>query len=96
MLNSVLAEEKRRFLVDEKKAYLESIKIKPEEREKVCSWVNKGNSVYNNPWLLYSESGHPLDYVTAMRTVADMEENPETHKSIHSTAEDGSFTEVPF
>lgn len=96
MLNSVMIEEERQFLIDEKKTYLAKIKTTPEERGKVRSWVNKGNSVYSNPWLLYSESGYQMDYIRALRVVAEMDESFEAYNSCQSVMEDGSITVLPF
>lgn len=38
----------------------------------ILEWVKSGNSVYSNPWYLCDEGGHPMDYITAMRTVPDL------------------------
>ena len=46
--------------------------VTPDERREVLEWVKSGNSVYNNPWYLCDEGGHPMDYITAMRTVPDL------------------------
>lgn len=95
MLNRVLIDEKRQLLVDEKKSYLAKRKTTPEERGNVRSWVNRGNSVYANPWLLYTESGYPMDYITAMRTAAEME-NIEAYNPYIDISDDDSSTDLPF
>lgn len=52
--------------------YLRNAQITPKERLEILEWVKSGNSVYSNPWYLYDEGGHPMDYITAMRTVPDL------------------------
>ena len=95
MINSVVKGDERQLLLDEKKAYLSKLKTTPEERGKVRSWVNRGNSVYANPWLLYSESSFPMDFITAMRAVAEME-TLESYNSYLDIPDDDSSTELPF
>ena len=95
MINSVVKDEERQLLLDEKKTYLSKLKTTPEERGRVRSWVNRGNSVYANPWQLYSESGFPMDFITAMRAVAEME-NIEPYNPYLDISDDDSSTELPF
>ena len=49
--------------------------LTPEEKKDLRKWVADGNSVYDNPCLLYGEDGHPMDYITAIRIDADMYED---------------------
>jgi hypothetical protein len=44
----------------------------PEERRKLRDWVDEGNSVYENPCLLWREDGRPMDYISAIRFAEDM------------------------
>ena len=96
MVNSMIIDEKGQFLVEENKSYLTTIKTTPEERGKVRSWVNGGNSVYSNPWLYYSENGHQMDYIRALRIVSDMEESFKTCSFCQSVKYDDSITVLPF
>lgn len=60
------------YLRNEANEYLLNADVTPDERREVLEWVKSGNSVYSNPWYLYDESGHSMDYITAMRTVPDL------------------------
>ena len=53
--------------------------ITVEERKELRTWVSAGNSPYDNPHLLYSESGCPMDYVTATRIADDMMHSPQDY-----------------
>ena len=64
--------EQAEYLRREACEYLRGAQITPEERLETLEWVKSGNSVYSNPWYLYDESGHSMDYITAMRTVPDL------------------------
>jgi len=45
-------------------------KFKPYERKGLREWVACGNSVFDNPYYLYDDSGWPMDFVSAKRTAA--------------------------
>ena len=64
--------EQAEYLQREACEYLRGAQITPEERLETLEWVKSGNSVYSNPWYLYNEGGHPMDYITATRTVPDL------------------------
>jgi hypothetical protein len=95
VIKNIAIDEARLLLLDEKKAYLAKLKTTPEERGKVRSWVNRGNSVYANPWLLYSESGYPMDFISAMRAIGEME-NFEPYNPYIDISDDESSAELPF
>ena len=64
----------------ELKAYMGSIgELNADEMECLREWVADGNSVYDNPYYLYTEYGDPFCYITAIRINADMMENPEDY-----------------
>jgi hypothetical protein len=44
----------------------------PEERKELRGWVEEGNSVYENPCLLWREDGRPMDYISAIRYAEEM------------------------
>ena len=50
-----------------------------EERKELREWVADGNSVNENPYLLYGDNGLPFDYITAIRINEDMILNPEDY-----------------
>ncbi|MDL2252777.1 hypothetical protein LJC64_04780 [Ruminococcaceae bacterium OttesenSCG-928-A11] len=60
------------YLRHEANKYLLDADVTPDERREVLEWVKSGNSVYCNPWYLYDDGGHSMDYITAMRTVPDL------------------------
>jgi hypothetical protein len=66
------AKDIKAFIKHEAAAYLKTQKMTPPERKDLLEWVKDGNSVHNNPWLLYSEEGHPLDFLDAMRITEDL------------------------
>ena len=51
--------------------YLLDAELTVEECREILDWVKDGNSVYSNPWLLYEESGQPMDFITALRALPD-------------------------
>jgi hypothetical protein len=50
--------------------------VTEEERRDLNEWVNRGYSVYDNPYTLYDERGQPMDYINGCRAGLDMAENP--------------------
>ena len=42
-------------------------------------WVASSNQALCNPYYLYGDDGHPLDYITAARIAEDMVRNPEDY-----------------
>jgi hypothetical protein len=66
------------MLQNERKGYEQRIgDLTTDERQKLRKWVNAGNSVLANPYLLDGEDGHPLDYIRAMRTNDEMVNHPD-------------------
>lgn len=57
--------ERKAYLRKEMKEYLSTRNATPEEKRELRAWVNKGNSVYDNPWYIYGENGCPMDYLAA-------------------------------
>lgn len=51
----------------------------PEERKELREWVAAGNQAICNPYYLYGDDGHPLDYISAARIAEDMRLNPEDY-----------------
>ena len=42
------------------------------ERQELLDWIKGGNSVYDNPWDLYNDSGYRMDYIEAMRVMPEL------------------------
>lgn len=59
---------RKNFLHRQLKEYEIAIGIMTEdERKELHEWVTTGNSVNDNPYCLYGEDGHPMDYINAIR-----------------------------
>ena len=48
----------------------------PEERGKLRSWIKSTGTAYGNPWDIYEENGHLMDYISAMRIIGEMQKDP--------------------
>ena len=79
-------------------AYLKTIgHTTPEERGKLRSWIKKTGTAYGNPWDIYEESGRYMDYISAMRVIREMQEDPAAFYSpIFMQSLDDDDEEVPF
>jgi len=62
---------KEAFIKREATEFMKTIDMTPEERQDLLAWIRGGNSVYDNPWYMASEEGHPMDYISAVREVND-------------------------
>ena len=45
------------------------------EKRELLEWVAVGNSVYDNPYSLYDDSGRPMDFINGCRTGVKMTED---------------------
>jgi len=72
--------------------------ITEDEMRDLIDWVAAGRSVYDNPCLIYDESGRPMDFINACRMDLEMTENPSDFFSERLDAvEDGGWDdELPF
>ena len=50
------------------------MKLTPNERAELNTWLAEGNPVRSNPWDMTDESGKELDFVSAMRLVITLAE----------------------
>lgn len=50
-----------------------------DERKNLRKWVADGNSVHDNPFELYKESGCLMDYIEGCRIGEDMLNNPDDY-----------------
>ena len=48
------------------------MKLTPNERAELNAWLAEGNSENSNPWNITDERGNELDFVSAMRIVAEL------------------------
>lgn len=55
------------YLNEELDKFKETHTMTQDELDAIEIWVNNGNSVYNNPYMVYGENGLPLDFLTAYR-----------------------------
>jgi hypothetical protein len=60
--------------------------ITKEERYDLREWVAAGNSVYDNPYSIYDDSGQPMDFINGCRFEAEMTE--EQFRSLDIEPED--------
>ena len=63
-----LDNETKAFLKAERKEFENKTPMTAKERRKLRRWVEDGNSVYSNPYDLYDDAGHLMDFITARRT----------------------------
>ena len=59
---------------EEIQRYLQDVNATKEEIEEVMYWVQRGVSIYDNPWCYATEQGYQMDIVTALRTDAALRE----------------------
>ena len=50
--------------------------ISDDEMHDLVEWVAGGHSVYDNPCLIYDDSGRPMDFISACRLDAEMSAGP--------------------
>ena len=72
-MKRTLNKDQKDFVRRELKEYKATIGIMTEdEKKELHGWVAAGNSVHENPWYLYEESGHHMDYINALRCTKDL------------------------
>jgi hypothetical protein len=49
--------------------------VTEEEKRDLIEWVAAGNSVYDNPYSLYDDSGCPMDFINGCRIGIEMAED---------------------
>jgi len=45
------------------------------ERYDLQEWVAAGNSVYDNPYMIYNDAGAPMDFINGCRVGMEMDED---------------------
>jgi len=85
------------YLREELKEYLRTIgDITAEEIIDIRKWVLDGNSVYDNPYSLYNESGCLMDFINGYRIGVDMSENPSDYSWGELTYVWNTGKDIPF
>ena len=85
--SNTLDKEIRDLLQKELKGYVQTIgDLTHDERKELREWINKGRSVFDNPWYISMENGWPMDYIEASRTFDEILSNPDLYYSEDSTA----------
>ena len=67
-----------------------------DERKNLRKWVADGNSVHDNPFELYEESGCLMDYIEGYRIGEDMLNNPDDYLFGLESALDAQEDEFTF
>lgn len=70
--------------------------ITDSERQELLDWVAAGRSVYDNPCLIYDESGCPMDFINAVRMDLEMTENPSSFFGEEPDDNGDWFANLPF
>ena len=66
------SETRGALLKREAAQYKATMPMSQEERRCLDDWIKNGNSVYDNPWCMADELGRPMDYISAIRIVEDL------------------------
>jgi len=63
--------------------YLSTVNdVTEDEMQDLLEWIAAGRSVYDNPCLIYDESGRPMDFINACRMDLEINENPSDFFSV--------------
>ena len=90
-------EDRKAFLRKELGKYEVAIgKMTADERNELREWSANGNSVYDNPYLLYGENGFPMDYIQATRFAEDMSNTPDDYLMDSATESYTQEDSLPF
>lgn len=65
--HSSVPKELQSLLANDLKRYEKEMPMSREEAKEVQKWVQAGNSPYVNGWYITTESGVPMDYISAKR-----------------------------
>ncbi len=63
---------RKTYIEREAAEYMANGTISMTEREELLDWIESGNSVLTNPWLMADERGNPMDYLSAVRTAEEL------------------------
>ncbi len=63
---------RKTYIEREAAEYMAKGPISLAEREELLDWIEGGNSVLTNPWLMADERDNPMDYLCALRTAEEL------------------------
>ena len=66
--------EEQVLLKEQLKEYERNITMTKEERKALYKWVASGRSPYDNGDYVYGSNGFPLDFISALRSEAELQE----------------------
>lgn len=66
--------EARQLLENKLQQYTAEVKMSNSEYAELRQWVQEGHSPYDNPWYISTESGMPMDYISAKQVIERGEE----------------------
>lgn len=66
--NSV-SKELHTLLSKDLQQYVREVKMTDAEYQELCEWVQAGNSPYDNGWYMSTDTGIPMDYISAKRFI---------------------------
>ena len=94
-------EDKRRNdpLLKELIEYLPTVgDITEYEKAELHEWIVSGHSVYDNPYMIYSDFGCPMDFIEGCRIGDDIRDNPTDYFSENpeSANDDWDEEDLPF
>ena len=77
--------------------YLSTIdNVAEDEKQDLLEWVAAGRSVYDNPCLIYDESGCPMDFINACRMDLEMTGDPSSFFGVEPDNYGGWDDNLPF
>ena len=59
----------RTLLSEDLQRYIKEVQMTNAEYRELCEWVQAGNSPYDNGWYMSTDTGAPMDYISAKRFV---------------------------
>lgn len=84
--------EKKAALKQQLKEYEKGVTLTRKERRLLHEWVRNGNSPYTNYLVYYNnENIENLDFISALRFIAEREKHSDSEKTISDTSEDLPF-----
>lgn len=66
---SSIPAELHELLRREYREYAAETTMTDDEHTELCKWVAQGNSPYGNPGCIADESGHEMDFISALRAM---------------------------
>lgn len=86
-----VSRENRELLTEQLRQYEKEMRMTSEERKELHKWVASGRSPYDNGDYICSDSGYPLDFVSALRFEAEQMEwyqslSEEEKEELHSNS----------